>query len=328
MRTITIAEVLLGCEVPRPHIRLCRLRVLPREEEAEFPDHLALKASGTYFPGEPRGIGNRDFTLIGCTQSLTCSWTQGRSSNWIWGWSDPPADCGQPPRGQKATVAPPRDIDTDSSHFWSSFSYVDTGVDRGHCGILSQKLISPGTQPLPWPNSLQVPVWRCTLAKQKPAQGYEPTHQLGLAASGPPEVSATSGPDPIHPAGSGHGLSPQWTATTPGTSWVPTLLTSWATSAPGTWGLCSQKYQVPAPFLRSWHCPITPWTPGQSTGRRYQLQDHSSPTDGPVRISSKDITKKLLEFINGGKVGDTLIYENLLHLYTLSTNYQKDKSIK
>ena len=40
----------------------------------------------------------------------------------------------------------------------------------------------------------------------------------------------------------------------------------------------------------------------------------------------KDATRKLLEIINSVKLKDTkLIYRNLLHFYTLTTNYRKEK---
>lgn len=71
------------------------------------------------------------------------------------------------------------------------------------------------------------------------------------------------------------------------------------------------------------------WEPESSAARDISSQLHSPgagtvPKMAPVRTSSKDITKKLLEFINEfGKVEDTTLkYGNLLHLYTLLTNYQ------
>ena len=54
------------------------------------PERLALKPSGAYFPEGQRAVGNnRDSTLKGCTQNLTCSRTQGRSSNLKGAWIRP-----------------------------------------------------------------------------------------------------------------------------------------------------------------------------------------------------------------------------------------------
>ena len=58
-------------------------------QEDEFPEHLSLKANGAYFLENQRTVGNRDSTLKGCIQNLTCSGTQGRSSNLKGGWVRP-----------------------------------------------------------------------------------------------------------------------------------------------------------------------------------------------------------------------------------------------
>ena len=60
-------------EGSEPHIRLPCLEVLAWK--------MALKASGAYFQESQRTGGNRDSTLKGHIQNLTCSRTQGRSSN-------------------------------------------------------------------------------------------------------------------------------------------------------------------------------------------------------------------------------------------------------
>ena len=59
---------------------------------------LGLEGQWGLLSGEPGAVGYRDSTLKACTQNLTYSRDQGRSSNQKGAWSDPPADLKQPLR--------------------------------------------------------------------------------------------------------------------------------------------------------------------------------------------------------------------------------------
>ena len=72
-------------ESSEPHVRLPSLGVWHWEEEN--PEHLALKASGSWSQELHRTGGNRDSTLGGCTQSLMHTMTQDKSSDFIGAWA-------------------------------------------------------------------------------------------------------------------------------------------------------------------------------------------------------------------------------------------------
>ena len=58
-------------------------------QEEEPPEHLALKASGAGLQKRHRIGRNRDFTLGGHTQTLTCTRTKGKSCNFLEAWARP-----------------------------------------------------------------------------------------------------------------------------------------------------------------------------------------------------------------------------------------------
>ena len=71
-------------EWSKKHIGLPSPEVLHQEDR--FPEHLALKVNGAYIQDTQGAAGIRDCTLKGCTQNLTSSGSQGRSSNLKGDW--------------------------------------------------------------------------------------------------------------------------------------------------------------------------------------------------------------------------------------------------
>ena len=84
--------------------------------ERRTPKHLALKASGAYFPESQSTVGNGYSTFTGHTQNSTCSRTQGRSNNLKDPGSDPFADLWMLPEEAGGYRRSPWDIDTNDSH--------------------------------------------------------------------------------------------------------------------------------------------------------------------------------------------------------------------
>ena len=108
---------------------------------------LAWRASGAIF-GRPRGLWKTDSSPNRCTQNLTHSATQGRSSHLIEACVRPPADLVEPPGETGGTAGHPGDTDTGSSHLGNSFYYLDAGADKSHFGIFPPpSLLASGPRP-------------------------------------------------------------------------------------------------------------------------------------------------------------------------------------
>ena len=97
---------------------------------------LALRASGATF-GRPRGLWETDSSPYGCTQNLTHSAIQGRSSHLIEACVRPPADLVEPPGETGGTAGHPGDTDTGSSHLGEHLLLPGCCAGRSKFGILS-----------------------------------------------------------------------------------------------------------------------------------------------------------------------------------------------
>lgn len=94
------------------------------------------KSSEAQFRESHRNRDNKDFTLTGCTQNLTCSRTQGKSSSLIvtqarptcWSWKIFQ-------RGMEQLWFTAWAQTLVATTLGRSFYYMDTGIGECHCGI-------------------------------------------------------------------------------------------------------------------------------------------------------------------------------------------------
>ena len=91
-----------------------------------------FKDSRAYFWGNQMTERNRESTLNGCTQNLTCSRTRAEAVIWKEPGSDSPADLKSPLERQQATVVHPGYTDTGTAILGSLYYQVDTGAEKHH----------------------------------------------------------------------------------------------------------------------------------------------------------------------------------------------------
>lgn len=90
--------------------------VLHQEDEAQ--ECLVLKARGLCLQESQGDVGNRDFTLKGCVQNLTCSEMQGRSGSLKRSLGGTHMLILEGPlQSQEASRIHPGDVDTGGSNF-------------------------------------------------------------------------------------------------------------------------------------------------------------------------------------------------------------------
>ena len=129
-------------ERSKSHIRLPSLGVLFWEDE--LPEYLTLRSVGSFFLSYQMAGGNRNFTLKGHTQSLTCSGTQGRSINLIGTWVRPTCWSCRVFQGERRQLQLTLRTQTlMAAILRSSFYHMDSGTGKHHCRPRTQPCSGP-----------------------------------------------------------------------------------------------------------------------------------------------------------------------------------------